>query len=81
MPYPDSGAGCPILGCKRGRSPGMLMCKPCWSRVPAELQREVYAAWKQRQTGTLEGGERYQMGLKRHENAKRAAIEAVEGRS
>jgi hypothetical protein len=52
------------------------MCRLCWSRVPADLQKEVYAAWR-----TIEGGERYQMGLKRHEAAKKAAIEAVEARS
>lgn len=81
MPYPDSGSHCPIAGCKRNRPPGMLMCATCWHRVPADLQREVYAAWRQRQEGTMEGGERYQMGLKRHEAAKKAAIEAVERRA
>lgn len=80
MPYPDSGPGCPIAGCTRKRDPDKLMCLPCWRMVPADLQREVYAAWKQRREGTIEGGERYQMGLKRHEAAKKAAVEAVENR-
>lgn len=81
MPYPDSGPGCPIAGCARKRDADKLMCRLCWSRVPGDLQREVYAAWRQRQQGIIEGGERYQMGLKRHEAAKKAAIEAVERRA
>jgi len=78
MPYPDNGPGCPIAGCTRKRGPDMLMCRHCWSLVPTDLQHEVHTAWKQRQEGTLKGGEHYRMGWKRHEAAKLAAIEAVE---
>lgn len=39
---------CHALGCKRARPPKWLMCGPCWSRVPAELQAEVYRTVKLR---------------------------------
>lgn len=33
---------CHALGCKRKCPPAWLMCRPCWSQVPPELQAEVY---------------------------------------
>lgn len=33
---------CHALGCKAPCPPRHLMCGPCWARVPADLQREVY---------------------------------------
>jgi hypothetical protein len=33
---------CHALGCSRSCPPRWLMCRPCWSKVPADLQREVY---------------------------------------
>lgn len=36
---------CPT-GCGRAVEAGKLMCRPCWSRVPRELQQRVYAAWR-----------------------------------
>lgn len=33
---------CHRLGCKAACPPRWLMCKPCWSLVPADLQAEVY---------------------------------------
>lgn len=81
MPYPDDvGSACPVAGCNRVAAPGMVMCATCWHRVPEDIQREVYAAWRQRQDGVREGGVRYEMAEKRHEAAKKVAIEAVERR-
>lgn len=41
-----SGArSCPIRDCAGTAAPGQLMCRVCWGRVPAPLQRAVYAAW------------------------------------
>jgi hypothetical protein len=34
---------CHALGCKRACPPRWLMCKPCWSQVPRDVQDEVYA--------------------------------------
>lgn len=39
---------CHALGCKAACPPRWLMCRPCWSQVPAELQREVYRTVKLR---------------------------------
>ncbi len=39
---------CHALGCKRACPPAHLMCAPCWRKVPADLQREVYATCKRR---------------------------------
>src|ERR1041385_2548742 len=33
---------CHALGCNRQCPPRWLMCRPCWSKVPRELQDEVY---------------------------------------
>ncbi len=43
-----SGHHCHALGCKRACPPRMLMCRECWSKVPADLQREVYRTVKLR---------------------------------
>lgn len=34
---------CHLPGCKAACPPRWLFCKPHWSKVPAEIQREVYA--------------------------------------
>jgi len=33
---------CHALGCRAPCPPAHLMCGPCWAKVPADLQREVY---------------------------------------
>lgn len=33
---------CHALGCRAQCPPRWLMCGPCWAKVPAALQREVY---------------------------------------
>lgn len=33
---------CHALGCNSSCPPRWLMCRPCWSKVPADLQAEVY---------------------------------------
>lgn len=33
---------CHALGCKRACPPAWLMCRTCWSKVPAPIQAEVY---------------------------------------
>lgn len=39
---------CHALGCKRPCPPAWLMCKPCWSQVPPDLQADVYRTVKMR---------------------------------
>lgn len=39
---------CHALGCKAACPPRWLMCRPCWSKVPPDLQREVYRTVKLR---------------------------------
>ena len=39
---------CHALGCDRACPPALLMCGPCWGRVPVALQREVYRTVKLR---------------------------------
>lgn len=73
MPYPDGGLKCPIAGCPRERGAAMLMCGPHWRKVPRNLQRAVYATWKNRLSRP--GNKEF---IAAHEDAKRAAIEAVE---
>mgnify|MGYP003419130197 CR=1 FL=1 len=34
---------CHLPGCKAACPPRWLFCKPHWSQVPADVQREVYA--------------------------------------
>lgn len=33
---------CHALGCKAACPPKHLMCGPCWSKVPRDIQQEVY---------------------------------------
>lgn len=33
---------CHALGCKTPCPPKWLMCSPCWAKVPADIQAEVY---------------------------------------
>ena len=33
-------------GCRRVVRAGRLLCGPCWSLVPRDLQRAVNAAWR-----------------------------------
>lgn len=37
---------CPVLGCERVVPDHLLMCAADWRRVPATLQRKVYAAYR-----------------------------------
>jgi hypothetical protein len=39
---------CHALGCKAACPPRWLMCRACWSKVPAEMQAEVYRTVKLR---------------------------------
>jgi len=36
---------CPT-GCGRQVARGHLMCRPCWAKVPKELQQRVYVTWR-----------------------------------
>lgn len=36
---------CPV-GCGRKVHVGHLMCRPCWSQVPRDLQQAVYRTWR-----------------------------------
>jgi hypothetical protein len=35
---------CRVVGCTRNQRPGMLMCGPCWNRVPMDIKRAVNGA-------------------------------------
>ena len=37
---------CAAKACNNTRRRGHLMCRFCWASVPADIQREVYAAYK-----------------------------------
>lgn len=37
---------CPVNGCTCTIKVGKLMCPAHWRRVPAELQHDVYVAWR-----------------------------------
>lgn len=37
--------GCPV-GCGRVARSGQLLCRPCWARVPPELQADVNRTWR-----------------------------------
>lgn len=39
------GSRCPS-GCGRTVAAGKLMCRPCWSEVPREIQQQVYRTWR-----------------------------------
>jgi hypothetical protein len=62
---------CPV-GCGRRVQVGHLMCRSCWSRVPRDLQQEVYRTWRawRRDWGDLDLMHAYR-------EAKEAAIAAV----
>lgn len=58
---------CPAPGCTRQIANHLLMCRTHWSLVPAPIQRELYAAYKNgRGVGTAE-----------HRAAMEKAIESV----
>lgn len=47
MPARNSTLDCPVSGCKgRRRNSSMLMCWPCWRRVPKLLQNAVWDAFR-----------------------------------
>ena len=58
---------CPVMGCTRAVSAGMLMCRSHWHMVPKALQRAVWAAW----------GDGLGAGSLAHTRAITAAISAV----
>jgi hypothetical protein len=64
---------CPVSTCDRARRPDHAMCATCWRQVPADLQRAVYRAWRERQRG-------YEGATERHLQAVENACAAVEGR-
>jgi hypothetical protein len=59
-------------GCGRPRPIDMVMCRACWAKVPASLQRAVYRAWDAR---LKHPGDRAKVAA--HEAAKAAAIKAA----
>ena len=69
-------SACPT-GCGRSAALGNLMCAPCWHRVPRELQKPVWVAWRQLNKAITQGMDpRAILTLKReHSEAKDAAID------
>lgn len=43
MPSTRTTQPCPV-GCGRNKNPDYLMCRACWSKVPRDVQAEVYDA-------------------------------------
>lgn len=39
------GTDCPT-GCGRTAAAGHMACRPCWAKVPKDLQKKVYATWR-----------------------------------
>ena len=68
---------CPV-GCGRGVGAGKLMCAKCWSRVPADLQKTVYATWRKYSafSGIVQSVER-RMARESYQEARNAAILAA----
>lgn len=64
---------CVIEGCTADVPMHQLMCRGHWAQVPREIQRDVYAAWRDRRAG--KHGARA-----RHLQACEDAQAAVEGR-
>lgn len=62
---------CPIDGCKGKRGRAQVMCRSCWAKVPGDLQRAVWRAYRARSQ---------QGGMARHWQAVEDAHAAVEGR-
>lgn len=67
----DTTHECPISDCARRVPAGKLMCAPHWRRVPREVQREQYAAYRAWQRGD-------ENGLERFDAATQASVHAVE---
>lgn len=69
---------CPT-GCGRSVELGKLMCPPCWSKVPRDLQRQVVLAWAKHRE--LMRGDRtvdeVRISRATYEHAKDAAIASV----
>lgn len=36
---------CPVRGCSHWREAAHVACKVCWAKVPAAMQKQVYASW------------------------------------
>lgn len=69
MPQPPT---CPIPNCTRPVGKHKLLCAPCWSAVPPDLQRRVhrtYRAW----LGHMGDADL----MREYQDAKTAAIQAV----
>jgi len=64
---------CPVNGCTAQHSIEHVMCARCWRKVPRDAARRVYRAWGDRRR--FPGDQRR---IEEHEQAKAAAIAAVE---
>jgi hypothetical protein len=47
---------CPVAGCPKMLPNRFLMCGAHWGKVPADVQAEVYSAWR---SGAGGGSERH----------------------
>ncbi len=54
---------CPVPLCGARKKPRMLMCAPCWRRVPMKLRKAFYAA--ARQLGSQHGDRPFVNGMGR----------------
>lgn len=69
------GGHCPT-GCGRSTAPARIMCDPCWGRVPTDVQRELYAAWRAYQAADRGGIDAAWFAYR---DAYDAAVEAARG--
>lgn len=61
---------CPAQNCRTTVGGAFLMCAPHWRMVPADVQREVYAGYREMKAGKS---------ARRWVEAKDRAIEIVDG--
>lgn len=74
--HPEADGICPT-GCGRKVRSGHLMCGPCWSEVPGDLQRDVLRTWRAYSRSAAAGADDFPERGQAYEAARTAALEAV----
>lgn len=78
-----SPAGCPVPGCGAPVKAGHLMCRDCWSVVPACLRAGVHKTWRAYRRAIGPRNRDHAATLRAvhaYRSASEAAIAAVEAR-
>jgi hypothetical protein len=69
---------CPVPFCGNAARQGHLMCRDCWGAVPADIQREVNAAWRTVRTATRDRSALLRVHVSVYRRATDAAIAAAQ---